>query len=153
MYSDGASASIWKLVRGYSIKIKQGDYPLSSLYFHRPVRELFLEVRCRRWVYCIYLGRRVYTLRWHRQLRQRTRTPSTLLDVLSVFCRAAGMRPNPKKCEGCVVYNDKPWPARWASAWNPLMIPLRSYIIATGTQEAKLGLRVAWQGRTGNELR
>jgi hypothetical protein len=34
-----------------------------------------------------------------------------LLDVLEDFCTAAGMRPNPTKCE-VVVYDDASWPAQ-----------------------------------------
>jgi hypothetical protein len=48
-----------------------------------------------------------------------------LLDVLEEFCRAAGMRPNPNKCE-VVVYNAS-WPAQVVRAivqWTLNDIPL-----------------------------
>jgi hypothetical protein len=50
-----------------------------------------------------------------------------LLDVLEEFCRAAGMRPYPNKCE-VVVYNDASWPAQVVRAtvqWTLNNIPLK----------------------------
>jgi hypothetical protein len=50
-----------------------------------------------------------------------------LSDALEEFCTAAGMRPNPKKCE-VVVYNNAFWPAQVVRAtvrWTVVNLPLR----------------------------
>jgi hypothetical protein len=71
-----------------------------------------------------------------------------LLDVLEELSRAAGMRPNPKKCE-VVVYSDASWPAqvgRASAQWTLNDIPLKKslhYCYLGSLFEAKLGLRVA----------
>jgi hypothetical protein len=67
-----------------------------------------------------------------------------LLDVLEDFYTAAGMRPNPKKCE-VGVYNDASWPAQVVRAivqWTLINAPVNKslHYCYLGTKSLGSGL-------------
>ena len=134
MYSDvrlrvrlgGQQGDTFPSTRG----VKQGD-PLSPLLFGLFIDRLesFLEARAPTLGVNI-TGRLLRAILYADDivlLADSAQELQALLDVLEEFCRAAGMRPNPKKCE-VVVYNDASWPAQVGRAsvqWTLNDIPLK----------------------------
>jgi hypothetical protein len=110
--------------------VKQGD-PLSPLLFGLFIDRLesYLEARAPTLVVKV-TGRLLRAILYADDivlLAESAQDLQALLVVLEEFCTAAGMRPNPKKCE-VVVYNDATWPAEVVRAtvqWTLNNIPLK----------------------------
>jgi hypothetical protein len=123
---DGQQGDTFPSTRG----VKQGD-PLSPLLFGLFIDRLesFLAARAPTLGVNI-TGRLLRAILYADDivlLAESAEDLQALLNVLEEFCTAAGMSPNPKKCE-VVVYNDVSWPAQVVRAtvqWTLINIPLK----------------------------